>query len=225
MRIRGAETAPGVGSPQPRGGMSLWVRDFHLYAGLFISPFVLVFAVSVFPLVHPMLRMRTTDAALECSVSDLPLPADLNQLSGRVRIDALRPALDRAGVHGEAGWIQHEPKENRLVIPISLPGRLTTVTIDVAKREALVREQATGLFGALIELHKSPGPHLVDIRGNWYGARAWSWFADATVYLLVLVTLSGVYVWWLLRRERKVGLVLLIGGVLSLFSLVYALVS
>jgi hypothetical protein len=28
-------------------------RDLHLYFGLFISPFILVFAVSVFFLVHP----------------------------------------------------------------------------------------------------------------------------------------------------------------------------
>jgi hypothetical protein len=31
----------------------LVTRDLHLYAGLFISPFLVLFAVSVFVLVHP----------------------------------------------------------------------------------------------------------------------------------------------------------------------------
>jgi hypothetical protein len=43
-------------------GLSLFIalramRDFHLYLGLFISPFILVFAISVFFLVHGCRRM------------------------------------------------------------------------------------------------------------------------------------------------------------------------
>ena len=37
---------------QVRNRFYLIIRDLHLYAGLFISPFVLVFAISVFYLVH-----------------------------------------------------------------------------------------------------------------------------------------------------------------------------
>lgn len=210
--------------PQTTGALSRWMRDLHLYAGLFSSPFVLVFAVSVFFVVHPGLPMGPRGPAVERTVSDLPLPANLDQLSGRKRIEALRPALDRAQVHGEVGWIQHFVRDNRLVVPVAVPGRITTVTIDLAKREAWIREQDTGLASALVELHKSPGPHLVGIRMNWFYLRVWSWFADATVYLLLFITLSGVYLWYLLRRERKVGITLLAAGVVSFFSLLYALV-
>lgn len=217
------ERAPGKSAREVSTG-SRWMRDLHLYAGLFISPFVVLFSASVFFVVHPALRTGGSGVALERSVPDLPLPANLDQLSGRERIEALRPALDRAGVHGEVGWIQHHTRENRLVVPVSVPGRVTTVTIDLAKREALVREQGTGLSGALVELHKSPGPHLVNIRKNWFFTRVWSWFADGTVYLLLFITLSGGYLWWLLRRERKIGIMLLAAGVVSFFSLVYALV-
>lgn len=224
MRTAGAEADRGGERSQSHEKLSRCVRDLHLYAGLFVSPFVLVFAISVFPLVHPALRIGGTGVAVTRSVSDLPLPANLDQLSGRARIDALRPALHRAQIHGEVGWIQHRPGENRLVIPVSVPGRLTTVSIDLATRDALVHEQPTGLAGALIELHKSPGPHLVDIRRNWLGARVWSWLADATVCLLLWVTLTGVYLWWLLRWERRIGLVLLTVGAVCFVSLVYAVI-
>ena len=201
-----------------------WMRDLHLYAGLFVSPFVLVFAVSVFFLVHRALNPAPADSTKSRVVTDLPLPPNLDQLSGRARIDALRPALDHASVPGEVGWIQHLAREQRLVIPVTVPGRSTTVTIDLARREASIRDHDTGWVGALIELHKSPGPHLVAIRMNWIPMQIWGWLADGTVYLLMLVTLSGVYLWLLLRRERRAGAAFLAAGVLSFLALVYALV-
>src|SRR5262245_22959271 len=116
--------------------MTRWMRDLHLYLGLFVSPFVLVFAASVFFLVHAWLPKSAPNPTVSRVIADLPLPENLAELSGRKRIDALRPALDKAGVHGEVGWVQHRLKEQRLVIPVNVPGRLTTVTIDLAKREA-----------------------------------------------------------------------------------------
>jgi hypothetical protein len=204
--------------------LSRWIRDLHLYAGLFISPFVLVFAVSVFFLVHAWLPGASTSqpGALR-TVSELPLPSNLEQLSGRERIDALKPVLARAGVHGEVSWIQHLAREKRLVVPVFVPGRLTTVTIDIPQRQASVKEQSTGLANALVELHKSPGPHLVGMRNNSGWMRAWFWLADTTVYLVMFVTVSGVYLWALLRSQRKAGLVLLVSGALSLVGLCYAI--
>lgn len=203
--------------------LSRWIRDLHLYAGLFISPFVLVFAVSVFVLVHRV-APTTVSRSAPRTVADLPLPANLDQLSGRERIDALKPALAQARVYGEVGWIQHLAKENRLVVPVTVPGRVTTVTIDVAARSASVQEQDTGLMSALVLLHKSPGPHLVALRMNWPWMRLWFWLADATVYLTFFITASGLYLWYLLRSERKVGAGLLFAGAASFFLLIYAIV-
>jgi hypothetical protein len=185
---------------------------------------VSVLAVSVFFLVHAWLPGARTGSTREWSATDLPLATNLNELSGRERINALRPALDRARVHGEVGWIQYLAKENRLVVPVTVPGRATTVTLDVAKREALIRERSTGLASALIELHRSPGPHLVGIRKNSSYLQMWSWLTDATVLLLLLVSLTGVYLWYGLRSERRVGIVLLAAGAFTFFGLVYALV-
>jgi hypothetical protein len=204
--------------------LSRWIRDLHLYLGLFVSPFVLVFATSVFFLVHNWLPKALEGPAGTRSVSDLPLPENLAQLSGRERIDALKPALERAQVYGEVGWIQHLAKENRLVIPVTVPGRLATVTIDVVRREATIREQTTGLADALVLLHKSPGPHLAAIRMNWPWMRLWFWVADATVYLVLFITVSGVYLWYLVRAQRRIGMVLMAAGAVSFFSLVYAIV-
>lgn len=200
-----------------------FIRDLHLYLGLFISPFVVVFAASVFFLVHAWLP-NSREAGATRVVTDLTLPANLETLSGRQLIDALQPVLAGIQAQGEVGWVQHRAKEHRLILPVSVPGRLTTVTIDVAKRAATIEPRITGLADAFVMLHKSPGPHLVGIRMNWFFMRLWRWFADGTVYLVLFLSVSGLYLWYGLRTERRIGLCLLAAGVISFSGLVYALV-
>ena len=199
------------------------IRDLHLYFGLFISPFVLVFAVSVFILVHSRSNKESARATTLPIVSELSLPGDLETLSGRERVDRLKPVLERLGIQGEFGWVQHFPKEHRLVVPVMVPGQETKVTIDILKRAASIEQRATGLSDALVVLHMSPGQHLANIRKNWFYMRVWSWFADATVYLTLFMTVSGIYLWYVLRAERKIGSILMVAGAVSFFGIVFAL--
>src|SRR5258706_11094861 len=90
------------------------VRDLHLYLGLFISPFVLVFAISVFFLTHAWLPRFSAETSGTRVVSGLPLPEDLTKLSGRPLVDALKPALEMANVPGEIGFVRHMVKEEKL---------------------------------------------------------------------------------------------------------------
>lgn len=208
-----------------RGRFYLLNRDLHLYLGLFISPFVLVFAVSVFFLVHAWVPGITPGPSTTrvVATSALPIPGDLQTLSGRPLIDALRPALEKAGVHGEIGFVRHLVKEEKFIIPVTIPGRETTVSLSIASGEATIVTRETGLADALVTLHKSPGQHGPGIRMNWFFMRAWRWMADATVYLVLFISLSGIYLWYVLRAERSVGVILIFAGALSFFGMAYAL--
>ena len=112
-------------------------------------------------------------------------------------------------------------KEQKLIIPVTIPGRETTVTINIPTREATIITRETGLADALVTLHKSPGQHGANIRMNWFHMRAWSWMADATVYLILFLSVSGIYLWYILRAERRIGYVLLGTGTLLFFGLAY----
>src|SRR5207245_10936017 len=90
-----------------RGRFYRLIRDLHLYFGLFISPFVLVFAISVFFLVHSWLPRIASETSTTRVASALPLPGDLQMLSGRPLIDALKPTLEKDGVPGEFVFIRH----------------------------------------------------------------------------------------------------------------------
>jgi hypothetical protein len=198
------------------------VRNLHLYFGLFVSPFIVVFAVSVFFLVHAWVP-RPEAAPLTRTVADLTFPANLETARGAEQLTALRTVLDQLGVAGEIGFIRYAPQPRRFSIPVTQPGRETSVELRVAERSASVVSRSTGLADAMVYLHKMPGPHNVSLRGNSPHIRAWRWLADATVYLLLFVTVSGIYLWAVLKAERAVGLSLVAAGALSMAGLIYAL--
>src|SRR5438445_8749117 len=117
-----------------RGRFYRIIRDLHLYFGLFISPFVLVFAISVFFLVHSWLPRIASETSTTRVVSALPLPQALTTLSGRPLINGLRPALEKEVVPAEVGSLGHLVKEQKLFIPVTIPERETTVTITFPTR-------------------------------------------------------------------------------------------
>ncbi|HEY3444525.1 MAG TPA: hypothetical protein VGK29_27485 [Paludibaculum sp.] len=199
-------------------------RDLHLYVGLFFAPFILLFSISVFFLVHSWLPGGKPEPQSPRVISNLTLPPDLETLDGRARVDALQAALPLLGLAGEIGFVRHIPKKRRLEFSVSVPGRDTSVELSLADRTATVTRHETGIWDGLVALHKSPGQHLVAIRMNWWPMRVWRWFADGTVYLLFFISLSGIYLWAVLRAERAVGLVLLAAGALSFLGIVYAVI-
>jgi hypothetical protein len=204
----------------------LTIRDLHLYIGLFLSPFVLVFSVSVFYLVHgPAARPSPDQAASSRTVNDLVVPPGLADLQGRVRVDALRPVLAQAGVSGEIDFVRHLPAERRLIVPVRTPNRDTVVSLDYEQRTATVTSREHSIGDALVYLHKAPGPHNVDVRGNSPSMRRWRILADATAYLTLFITVSGVYLWVALKAERRVGLALVLSGAITFWGLVYALAA
>src|SRR5262245_38195497 len=155
----------------------LVIRDLHLYFGLFISPFVLLFAVSVFFFVHswvPGISKQTVTR----TVTGVAIPDGIEKLSGRPQVDALRGVLDSIGVAGEVNFIRRIPRDRRLVIPIAVPGRETTVDLNLETRSATISQRNTGAWDALVYLHKMPGPHNVAVRGNWLYINVWKWLAD-----------------------------------------------
>src|SRR5205085_7592808 len=129
---------PGKNRCHMKAGFYCLIRDLHLYLGLFISPFVLVFCISVFFLVHSWIPKFGPETAHTRAVSALALPEDVQKLSGGPLIEALKPILDKMNVPGEIGFVRHLVKEEKLIIPVSIPGRATTVSISLANHEATV---------------------------------------------------------------------------------------
>jgi hypothetical protein len=199
-----------------------WIRDLHLYFGLFVSPFILVFAASVFFLNHG--KVATPASSAPETFRDLRIPENIEQLQGREAVDRARELLPQLDLTGEIGFLRVLRKERHLVFPVTKPGVEATVDVDLGSKSAVVSTRMTGWWEALAYLHKSPGPHNVNIRGNWFWTRAWGWLADTTIYLTLFISISGLYLWYAIKAERNVGLWLLGAGAVSFVGIIYAVV-
>lgn len=202
----------------------LVTRDLHLYFGLFLSPFILLFSVSVFYLVHGLApRPAPGPSDVARTVTDVTVPPGIAGMQGRARVDALRPVLDQLGVPGEIDFVRHVVSERRLIVPVRLPDRDTIVNLNYDQRIATVISHRQSFGEALVYLHKMPGPHNVDVRGNSWPMRAWRGLADASAYLLLFLTFSGIYLWVALKAERRIGLALILVGGVTFGGLVYVI--
>jgi hypothetical protein len=198
-----------------------WTRDLHLYLGLFVSPFVIAFAVSVFFLNHA--KVDTSASTTVETFHDLTVPAGLESARGREAVDRARDIVSQVGVTGEIGFVRYVRSERRIIVPVSKPGVETVVEVDVSNRTAVVSRRRTAILESIAYLHKSPGPHNADLRGNWFWTRVWRWLADGTVYLILFVSATGLYLWFAIKAERRIGLALLGAGALTFFGLLYGL--
>ncbi len=198
-----------------------WTRDLHLYFGLFISPFILLFAASVFYLNHAKLILPT-DAPAE-TYRQLDIPDGFDRLKGPEAVQRARTILPQLNVAGEIGFLRYVPKNRHLIFPVSKAGSEATVDVDLDARTATVKRRSMNLWESLSYLHKMPGPHNVAIRGNWVGTQAWRVLADSTIYLVLFISLSGVYLWWAIKAERRTGLALLGAGAITFFGLIFAI--
>lgn len=198
-----------------------WLRDLHLYFGLFISPFILLFAASVFYLNHGKLIVPA-DLPAE-TYRDLTIPDGFDRLKGREAVERARQLLPQVNASGEIGFLRYVPKHRHLIFPVTKAGSEATVDVDLDARTATVRRRSMGMWESISYLHKMPGPHNVAIRGNWIGTQSWRVIADATIYLLLFISVSGVYLWWALRAERRIGLALLGAGAVTFFGLIFAI--
>lgn len=194
-----------------------------MYAGLFVSPFLAVFAVSVVVLIH--VRPPSDSTVTTSVVHDIQIPAALEGAEGLELVRGAASILGQTGVSGEINFIRSLPEQHRLIIPVVKPGSETTIDFNFVTRSATVSRKRTRIWERFSYLHKMPGPHNALIRGNWFWTRAWRWFADATVYLTLFLSLSGIYLWAMIRSQRKIGLILLSAGAISFGGVVYAIIA
>ena len=186
-----------------------WTRELHLYFGLFICPYILIFAVTTIMLNHRWkaeVQVEKTSAAVQIE-------------EGLGNFEQAKSVLQQLNLSGEI-HLRGRAEKERLHVRVEKPGERTIVVVDLANRVAHVERQHRSFAGTMYYLHFNPGPHK--IRGiNWFFSKLWAWLVDTTVYLLLFITISGVYMWAVIKAERKIGLVLLGAGSLSFFLIVY----
>ncbi len=176
------------------------IRSLHLYFGLFISPFVLIFSLSVLFFNHPQAVNRLFPVK--------PLPVSKQKLD-KIPYDTTdlltaKAIIQKIGVKGEIDFISQN--QDRISFPVKQPGLRTQITVNKQTDSVYIMPQMEGSARAITYLHSMPGAHNQAIRGNSGFVKVWRILADVVVYVVLFLSVSGVFLWYFLRVERNFGL-------------------
>jgi hypothetical protein len=111
---------------------------------LFISPFILLFAVSVFYLNHG--KLIAGDEPPAETYRDLSLPDGFDRLKGREAVDRAAAILPQVGVSGEIGYLRYVARDRHVIFPVSKAGAEAAIDVDLDARTATVKRRSMNLW-------------------------------------------------------------------------------
>ena len=172
--------------------MHRWLRNTHLLVALFSGAFVLMYGWSSVQMSHNTwfdLKPRVVEHSVALAKG----------LDGRA---AGRELMDRHGVRGEI--MQVRPEGQGIFIRIVRPGTVYDAQYSPTSGAAQVKESIVGFMGLLNRIH-----HIGGLWHDYTLTQVWAVFVGLVSAGLVVLALTGIYLWFKLHSERKVGVVLL----------------
>ena len=186
-------------------------RRTHLYVGLTLLPWFFMYGLSSIPFVHrPAPAKWTVRSEREYSLPPIEAGANLDAIGDKLIQDSGLNADARHGAYrdGQGNLQVYMP---RFITP-------TRINYSPSKQRATVETRDFTLPPFLTEMHARGGFE----KGGFLDA-AWSVIVDVVCIAIVTWVLSGVYMWWHLRRLRFWGIVALGGGIASFAIFMLAL--
>ncbi len=184
------------------------LRNIHLAAGLFASVLLVAYGLTALLMAFPFYRPEPRVS--ESSVGSVP-----EDLASSPRALA-RWLMDEHGMRGDL--IEAAATSSGLRLTIARPGTAHDVEYTSATRVAYVTTRVDNAVGMLIALHQVRGVSHED-----GGTRAWSWLLLSGSVALLLLSVTGVVLWFKRHDERRIGAIVLAIGLawgLTLLALV-----
>jgi len=190
-----------------------WVRTLHLYLGLLISPFLLLFAVSILVFNHPgnfnKKAPSKNSTVLTTSWDSIPVR--------HTDLLTAKAIILKLGIKGEIDFISKN--DSIISFPVRTPGVINQIRVNKLNHNVSVTRTEVGTLRATTFLHAMPGQHNASMRGNSGFIATWRYIVDIIVYSVLFLTVSGVFLWYLLPFERKPGIYILAAGFLVFIGL------
>ena len=180
------------------------MRNIHLGLGLAFVLMALVFAVSSLVIIYrPWLETspRVSESTVQLSLEAAAHPRA-----------AARELMANYGIKGDLRQIQEDGDSVRF--RIVRPGEVAEVEYGRLKGEAKIKVRRHGVLDTLVQLHTNHG-----LWHEYAPSNVWAAISLLTSIGLLLLGVTGIYLWFAHHSER------LIGGVLLGFGLVYGFVT
>jgi hypothetical protein len=190
--------------------LEMWNRRFHFYIGLFLLFFLWLFAFTGLLLNHPAWTFaefwpNRKQADIVRHIDPPPAGGDLEQAKDIMR------QLD---IRGEIEWTVTRADSSRLEFQTNRPGHSYRIAADLPQGQVKVHSDQLNGWGIMHVLHTFTGVRLTDSRNqrDWALTTVWAVAMDAVAVGLIAMVASSYYMWWVLIRKRKLGIVALALG-------------
>lgn len=192
-------------------------RRSHLYLGLFLMPWLLMYGVSSFIVIHNKWFQRERPARELVFEKSYSRPVNL---AGANNSPELRAAaeeiLKECNLEG-AFWVD-KPGADRLHIE-RFSFRDSISLIYSAKDGKVKAERQTIPWTQL--------PQRMHFRGGYeqpgFGNKFWGLLVDVACFSIIIWVVSGLIMWWRLPRVRTWGAIAVAGGIISFALLIWTL--
>ena len=174
--------------------MYRWLRNIHLVTGLFSVLFLLTYGLSSVQMAHRSwfsLQPRVTEVRIAVGTEVPNSPRAL-----------ARALMESRGLRG--GLDEVEETADGYELRISHPGTEYEVSYSRATGQARIRMIRANFMGLLNALH-----HVAGFSRGDALEKTWAAFVGLVSAGLIVLALTGIYLWFKLYRERRVGVVLL----------------
>ena len=167
-----------------------FLRNTHLLIGLFSFLFVMMYGVSSVQMSHNAwfnLKPAVTESqvTLATGITD---PRDI-----------ARQLMDRGAVRGELTQIRDS------TFRVIRPGAVHEVNYSPQTGVAMIRTSVAGFLGMLNRIH-----HVAGLWHEYTLINVWGLFVGIISILLIVLALTGIYLWFTIHTERVIGSILLI---------------
>jgi len=188
-------------------------RKLHIYFGLFLLFFIWLFSVTGLLLNHLQWKFaqfwpQRKTSATEQFVDWPTGPGDVQ------RAESL---MKQVHVSGEIEGITLSADGRQFDVRVVRPGAIIDIKTDRTTKRARVEQIRVNAWGTMNMMHSFTGVRVnePDKKREWVVTHLWSLAMDGLSAGLVVLVLGGLAMWGGTNRKRRLGLVVLLMGIVS----------
>ena len=182
--------------------MYRWIRNTHLLLGLGVCLFLLMYGLSALQMAHPAwfdLKPVVTRESFAAAASEAGTPRAL-----------AAKLMHERGLRGDVTEVKRTAAGFRF--RVVRPGENVLVDYSRETGSATLERNAAGFMAFMNRFHQSAG-----VRHSYVWLNVWGVLSAVVSLILILISLTGIYLWFKWKQERVAGAILM--AVCLVFSL------
>ena len=194
---------------------NLIFRRVHLYLGMLLIPWVLIYALSTFTFNHRDWfrgQFNQPDSWMQLWKKEFKADVPRQQLKLK---EWARGVLDENGIKG--GFNVRQNPQSVLINFIQFRNPIR-VTYRKNSGQLLAEQKRTTLAEMMARMHVRHGYGRGGVLYN-----SWAFVVDLVCFAIIAWIATGLYMWWKLPATRKAGWVAILSGLATFLLLVFTI--